>query len=181
MKELLLCKAEQTDLQEMYALMQRVHENMENKALFVCDDYEYVREHFEKKGFAIKACNEAGKIVGCFFCSFPGMDEENLGYDLGLSENELCSVVHMDAAVVDPAYRGQGLQGKMLCMAEQYLTEMRKVQEESVPKYRYYLATVSPDNPASFTTLEKQGYVCRMTKEKYGGLLRRIYCKQVKF
>lgn len=179
MEELSLCRAEQTDLQEMYELMQRVYEDLENRSLFVCDDYECVREHFEKKGFAVKACNEAGRIVGCFFCTFPGLEEENLGYDLGLPEGELCKVVNMDAAVVDKAYRGQGLQGRMLRMAEQCISEMQLVHEGTNLKYRYYLATVSPENPASFTTLEKNGYVCKLTKEKYGGLLRRIYCKQV--
>lgn len=162
--------AEAEDAEKLYALMQQVYQELEDQSLFVCDDYEYVKTHIEEKGFAIKACNEEGNIVGCFFCGFPGMDEDNLGYDLGWPTEQLCKVAHMDSAVVSEKYRGRGLQGCMLQKAEERLKELPFV---------YYLATVSPKNPASFRTLEKNGYRVLMTKEKYGGMLRRIYCKKV--
>lgn len=44
-------------------------------------------------------------------------------------------------------------------------------------KYRFLLATVSSENPASFKILEKNGFKHIVTKEKYGVLFRRFYRK----
>ena len=40
------------------------------------------------------------------------------------------------------------------------------------------MATVSPDNPASYQSFEKNGYKYMVTKEKYHGLVRKIYLKE---
>ena len=80
----------------------------------------------------------------------------------------LDKVVHMESVAVLPEYRGYHLQEKMLRYAEECIDKKQ---------YSYLLATVSPDNPASYHSFEKCGYALVMTKEKYGGLLRRIYEK----
>lgn len=98
------------------------------------------------------------------------MQEDNLGRDIDLDEDKLKQGVHMDSAVVLPEYRGMALQSKMLKYAEEYIDKN---------KCKYFIATVSPENPASYKSLEKNGYQLMVTKEKYGGLMRRIYLKEV--
>lgn len=158
------------DAENIHAVMQKVHDGMENKSLYVCDDIEYVKNHIDKDGFALKACDADGKIAGCFIARFPDLALDNLGRDIGLPDNELCKVVHMESAVVLPEYRGRGIQGKLIQYAEKTVDSK---------KFKYLMSTVSPDNPASFKTMEKAGYVCVLTKEKYNGLMRRIYLKNI--
>lgn len=163
----LICASlEQAD--EIHKLMQNVHDRMDNKTLYVCDDFEFVKKHIKNSGFTVIACNETSEIVACFIVRFPGLEEDNLGRDIGLEGEELNQVAHMESAVVLPEYRGRGLQLAMLQYAEEMI---------DTSKYKYLMATVSPDNPWSYHSLEKNGYELKLTKEKYGGFLRRIYLK----
>ena len=162
--------AAKKDVPEIYALMKTVYEGLDDRSLYVCDDIEYVKKHINSKGFIVKSCNDDGKIVGSFIFRYPGMQEDNLGRDIGLAEGELPKVVHMDSAVVLPEYRGHGLQSAMLSYAEKLIDKKQ---------YSYFMATVSPNNPASYKSLEKNGYHLVLTKEKYGGLIRRIYLKEI--
>ncbi|MBQ7359421.1 MAG: hypothetical protein IJW63_04930 [Lachnospiraceae bacterium] len=166
---------------KIHKLMEYVYESVADKDTFVCDDLSYVEKHIEEKGFVVVAeeisadSDESQKgsegIIACLIVDFPGDGEENLGRDIELSEERLCKVVHMDSAVVHPKHRGHGLQGRLLSFAE------CEIGRQMMPGPFYLMATVSPANQASATTLEKLGYICRCTKEKYGGLTRRIYCK----
>ncbi len=155
---------------EICDLMRKVYESMEDRSLFVCDDEEFVRRHISSEGFTVLAVTGSSEIVGCFILRFPGNSADNLGRDIGLPERALAQVVHMESCVVSPAFRGQGLQLAMLQFAESLLDNN---------KYRYLMATVSPNNPASFRTFEKNGYRVAAVKEKYGGFPRRIYLKEL--
>ena len=163
-----LTTASMEQAEEIYNLMQTVHDQMEDKSLYVCDDLDFVKAHIKDSGFTVIACNEASEMVACFLVRFPGLSEDNLGRDIGLEDEELNRVAHMESAVVLPEYRGMGLQLSMLRYAEAHIDRS---------KYQYFMATVSPDNPWSYHSLEKNGYELKATKEKYCGLMRRIYLK----
>lgn len=163
-----LAKAEDCD--KIYKLMREVYEGLERKELYVCDEKETVKEVLEGEGFGVVACSGKGEVVGAFLFRYPGESEENLGRDIGLSEDGLERVVHMESVAVHPNYRKRGLQAEMLRFGENYIDRRR---------FSFCIATVSPDNPASFKTFEKNGYVLALTKEKYGGFLRRIYVKEI--
>ncbi len=75
----------------------------------------------------------------------------------------------MESVAILPEARGMGLQHRMMIEAERYIGE----------EYHYLIATVSPYNPPSYTSTEKAGYENVLTKEKYGGKLRRIYLKKI--
>ena len=77
---------------------------------------------------------------------------------------------HMEIAMVRKEYRGQGLQRKMMEESEQILKEQG---------YHYLLGTAHPDNVASVNTFLKLQYEQVMTKEKYGGMKRSIFCKEI--
>lgn len=165
---LLIRQATSEDAQEIYRVMQTVHNRLADKSIYVCDSWEDVKAMLTGNGFGVVALNKKQKIVGCLLCKYPGDSQENLGRDIRLPEPELAKVVHAEAAVVLEEYRGNSLQSKMLQLAE------RIIDKE---KYRFLLATVSPENPASFKTLEQNGFKHIVTKEKYGGLIRRVYHK----
>ena len=168
--DILFCLATPEDAQRIHKNMQRVYDLLEDKSLYVCDDLEYVQNQINGGGFAVAAKNRAGEIVGSFVFRYPGEQTDNLGREIGLQEDDLQRVVHMESAVVLPEYRGRDLQLKMLKYAEEIIDKTY---------YHYFLATVSPNNPASYRSFEKNGYQLITTKEKYNGLIRRIYCKKV--
>ena len=156
------------EAQAIHQGMAEVYEQMENKELFVCDDLDWVKAHMEKDGFAVVACDEQGNIAASLLVVYPGMSNDILGRDIGLAEEELVHVAHMETAVVLPQYRGQHLQRRLLQYAEAVLDKKQ---------YWHLLSTISPDNPASYKSIEACGYQVMTTKEKYGGLMRRIYYK----
>lgn len=158
------------DAEAIYNVMVQTVETLEDKTLFVCDDLAYVKEQLEKSGFGVVACSEDGEIAGSFLFRYPDLAEDNLGRDVGVPDNRLAQVVHMESAVVLPEYRGNHLQERMLQFGEKLIDRT---------KYRFLMVTVSPDNPASYLTFERNGYELMVTKEKYGGLLRRIYQKEL--
>lgn len=163
-------KAYPEDAETIYSIMKQVESALPDKSIYLCDDLDYVRKHIENNGFAVVACNAKNEIIASFIFRYPGNSNDNLGRDIGMSDAELLQVVHMESVVVLPEYRSMGLQTKMLTFAEALIDHSR---------YRHFLATVSPDNPASYRSFEKCGYELVMTKEKYGGLLRRIYKKSI--
>lgn len=163
-----LLLAEPEDSKEIYDVMMAGYESHEDKTLFVPDEYENIVKYLRSDGFFIKAVNESGRIVGFFMVKYPGTDEDNLGRDIGLSEKEQMKVAHMESVAILPEARGLGLQTKMMLEAERHIDG----------EYKYLMATVSPYNPASYISTEKAGYENVLTKEKYGGKLRRIYLKK---
>ena len=156
---------------QIYGVMKQVYEQLEDKTLYVCDSFEYVKAHITEEGFIVIACSEEEKIVGSFIVRYPGLNEDNLGRDIGLKEEQLLQVVHMESVVVLPEYRGRGLQLAMLNFAEEQIDK---------EKYNYLMATVSPDNPWSYRSFEQKGYELKLTKNKYEGLERRIYLKEIR-
>lgn len=168
--EIMLRTAQIEDAEAIHSIMQKVYDLLDDKTIYVCDDLEYVTEHIEERGLGVVAINSDKNIIASFILRYPNDSEDNLGRDIGLSEDELNSVVHMETAVVLPEYRGKGIQKLMLDYAEKLINKN---------DYNIFMATVSPDNPASYKTFEKAGYKHVLTKEKYGGLKRRIYLKRV--
>ena len=85
------------------------------------DAEKYITDLFNtRKGDVWQATDPITRqVAGIFIATYPGRGNENLGYDIGLSDPELSLVAHMDTIVVHPLYRGQGLQQKLTALAEQ--------------------------------------------------------------
>ena len=162
--------ATSSDAIEIWQMMDSCRRQLENQSYFICDNQYYVTDVLTTTGFGVVACDFSGKIVGNLLIKYPGMEEENLGYDLSFDFTQLAKVVHMDSCSVLPEARGNGLEGRLLKYAENLIDPTR---------YTYLLATVSPDNIPSMKTLTKLGYEVMMTKEKYEGVLRNIMMKKI--
>lgn len=169
---------------EIWSIMDICYQALEPKDLFICDDLDYVKDILSGQGFGVVACDESGKIVGNLLVKYPGLDAENLGYDvfvnpepntkncslctITLTPQNLNRVLHMDSATVLPKHRGHGLERSMIAFAETLV---------DTSKYRYAFATVAPENTASLKSLLRNGYQVMTTKEKYGGVTRSILMK----
>lgn len=171
--EFVIEKAGENDLEEIQELMRKTVEYMENPDWFYEGGKEFLitcLKEDETTGFAVTARTKEGTLAGCFLVEIPGMAEYNLGRDIGFDDGQLQISAHMDTAIVDPLYRGQGLQRRMMEVCEE---EMKK------RGIHYLLATVHPDNPYSLSNVQKLGYQIRKTKKKYGGSIRHILFKEI--
>lgn len=167
-------KIEMNDISEVIRIIMEVHQGMpeSQKEWFAVDDEAYTREFLTNgTGRAYKAVEtESGTIAGIFTVVIPGLADFNLGYDIGLPEHELHQVAHMDTAAVLSAYRGYGLQNRLISYAEE---ELKK------EGYRILCCTAHPENRFSCDNIRKNGYQVMLTKEKYGGFIRHIFMKQI--
>lgn len=159
-------------LDEIYEMLLEVREGMDHKEWFFVDKKELMKQHLEEKTglmYRVYDANEQ-KTTAIFYAVLPGMTEENLGFDVGFSEQKLPKVAIMDTAAVRSGYRGMKFQYKLMQMAEEDLRKMG---------YQYLMCTVHPENTYSLNNVKNQGYELLAQKEKYGGVLRCILCKEL--
>jgi len=175
--DIVIRMAEPSDLEAITSLMDYGNQHIARPEWFVADDREYIAEHIsiENTGFVLVAEGHSDKshkseVAGFFMIDLPGRAEKNLGWDVGLSAEECEKAAIMDSVVVAEKWRGHGLQGKMLREAEVELIRRG---------YRYFLATVHPDNAYSLNNMLRAGYEIKATKEKYGGKLRHVLLKEI--
>lgn len=125
--------------------------------------------------------NERGLLVGAFVeddligfraLLIPEIDEEHLGWDIGLPPEELQKVIYQEISVVLPEYRGNRLQQKL---AEVIMKELPNLEEE----FRYVCCTVAPMNIPSLKDKFTQQMHIAALKEKYEGLERYILVKDL--
>ena len=164
-----LVRACMEDAGEMANLVACVYQQLPDRSIFSAANINesYITEEFLRGGYGVLARTEDGRLAGILLACVPD-GEDNLGRDAGLPEAELPYVLHMDASAVLPEHRGHHLEKRMLKAAEEMADE----------KYRWFLCTVSPINPASLITVQKSGYRIMATKEKYQGKLRHILMKR---
>lgn len=125
--------------------------------------------------------NERGLMVGAYVeeeligfraLLIPEIDEEHLGYDIGLPEEELPRVIYQEISAVLPAYRGNRLQQKL---ADVIMKELPKLPG----KFRYVLSTVAPMNIPSLKDKFSQDMFIASLTEKYGQKKRYVCVKDL--
>ncbi|MGE5417364.1 MAG: N-acetyltransferase family protein [Acidobacteriota bacterium] len=119
------------------------------------------------QGMSVGMVDSKGELVGYSAAYFPGKTQHNLGLDLGIAEEQLDQVVHLEVSMVDPDHRSMGLQKMMY----QYLLEQIKV----LAKYRYVSSTVSPWNLSSLAGTLSLSLLIACLKPKYYGYWRYIF------
>lgn len=167
-EELQIRGAVPEDVKDIMNIMDRVTRQLAQSSWFVPSDAAFVKTQVAGDGLVMVAENGRQEIVAAFIVCFPGNQEENLGYDLHLPERERLKVAHMETVIVQPRYRGSGLQQRLVKAAEQELEKTR---------YRYLMCTVHPENHYSLNNMLFCGYRIMLTREKYGGVLRHVLCK----
>lgn len=146
------------DLNDIERLQKKVYNHLDVKEILVMDSLETMEEDLKNGGMVIGAVNGSGQLIAYRFISFPGFGEHNLGRDIGFKQNQLIKSAHLETTVVDPSYRGNGLQGETLKVA------IPLIQEQG---FDQLLCTVSPKNPYSLYNIMSNGLNIRALKLKY--------------
>lgn len=100
----------------------------------------------------------------------PSIDEEHLGKDCGVPEEELTRVLYQEISNVSPRYRGYGLQKRMAQLI---------MEQVDLSRFDYICATVKPLNIPSLKDKFNQGLRIAGLKVKYGNKLRYIFFKKL--
>ena len=126
--------------------------------------------------------NENGYMLGIFINGMliafrallvpPIDDEQHLGLDLGLKDQELKKVIYQEISSVLPEYRGNQLQKTLAALIMQELSKQKH-------PYRYICCTVAPFNIPSLKDKFAQGMEIIGLKKKYEGILRYIFVKDL--
>jgi len=148
------------NIDEIMVLQNEVVSQLKNPDTFAMDSREFIlNEVLDKnKGRAIGVYAN-NRLIAFRTVSFPGKSPSNMGAELGLPEDELDHVVHLEATVVHPEYRGNRLQAKMI-----------KHTFNIVYKLGYYhiLCTVSPFNYPSLKNVMDAGLVIKALGRREG-------------
>ncbi|MGE5328350.1 MAG: GNAT family N-acetyltransferase [Deltaproteobacteria bacterium] len=107
------------------------------------------------------------RLIGMSSVYYPDDDDDNIGKDVGLKNEEIYKVVYLCNAVIHPDFRGQGLINKLFS----YLLD--EVKNEG--KWRYIIATASPRNYASIKNILSAGLKIIMVKVKFANYIRFIF------
>lgn len=158
-------------LKQILTLQEIVIESLENKDTLQplsLEEYQYI---LEGNGLMIGAF-VAEQLIAFRALLVPPIDQEHLGWDLGLAEEDLASVIYQEISNVHPAYRGNRLQQTLATLIMQELKKMNKT-------YAYICCTVAPFNIPSLKDKFTQGMEVAALKEKYRGRLRYIFIKEL--
>ena len=159
--EVTIRKGARENVQKLIRFLQEVRQGMENPQWLYLDSPEEVYRAMSDGTMVLWLAMDGERTAGIFFILIPGFAEYNYGYDLGLGEEELLRVIHMDTVAVHPDYRGLGLQKKLMQEAEAYAAGSGQ---------RILLATVHPDNRYSLNNFIRQGYTVEKQLPKYGSV-----------
>ncbi|KOS61276.1 GNAT family N-acetyltransferase [Lysinibacillus agricola] len=101
----------------------------------------------------------------------PPIDDEHLGYDCGITEDEFHRVLYQEISNVSPTYRGYGLQKTLARVVMGHI---------DLEKYDYVCSTVKPYNIPSLKDKFSQGLMIKGLKIKYVDKLRYIFYKDLR-
>lgn len=105
------------------------------------------------------------QLIGFHIASFPGLDEENLGTDIGIKQEELLQVAQVGPLAVHPEHRKRGLFSRLLERHLQVIKEMG---------YKHVCATVAPANYPSIKGFISNSFAIKQLKIKFNNLLRYV-------
>ncbi|MER2126897.1 GNAT family N-acetyltransferase [Solibacillus sp. FSL H8-0523] len=160
----------ESHIQGLITLQVEVVEALEDKAILQPLDEGELRFILSGNGVMIGVFVEE-KLIAFRALLQPELDDEHLGYDIGLStETEIKKVLYQEISNVHPAYRGYGLQRTMADFI---------MEQVDLTKFNVVCATVMPGNIASLKDKFSQGMHVAALKLKYGGKLRYVFMKDL--
>lgn len=153
-----------SDLDAVLVLNQRVYESLEDKTLLRLNSTEMIASCLAEPNVTIGAW-DGDRLVAIGILYVPQVEEEDLSHYV---ENAVFPAANQKLYLVDAAYRGQGLQRKIIRLIEDIARQKG---------FAMLCTTIAPHNKFSINNFIAEGYVYSTTVVKYGGLKRNIYNK----
>jgi len=162
-------------IDEITKLQGTIKDFLEDKRLFVSDSKDFILNEVlpPGRGLMIGTFSD-GKLIAYRSVAFKDADDKNLGRMLHIPEEEFDRVVHLEATVVHPNYRGNRLQLKMLKPAVDFIKESG---------YYHIISTISPFNYPSLKNILEGKLTIKLLEKmsgSYQGKLRFILSRDLR-
>lgn len=151
-------------LDQILYLQEIVIKNLSDPTIYYAEPTQFFRRQIAIQKSVIGLFQKK-QLVGFHMASFPGLNEENLGADVGIKQEDLLHVAQLGPIAVHPDHRKRGLLSKLV---ERHLQVIREMG------YRHICVTVAPNNYPSIKVFIDSGFVIKQVKLKFGNLLRYI-------
>ena len=110
-----------------------------------------------------------GELIAFGILYVAGKTDENLAKDIdGVSD--VTENANIKLTIVRPDYRGNGLQYELITRLGEHARQSG---------FKWLSSTVSPANPWSRRNLERCGFTVHKILQKYGGMQRILFVKQI--
>lgn len=159
------------DIDQLQELQELVVLGLKEKSILQPLTYEELGYILDGNGLMIGAFTEYG-LIAFRALLIPPIDEEHLGLDAGLPEEELEDVIYQEISTVHPDYRGNRLQQTLAHLIMEELGNLQRC-------FTYAACTVAPFNIPSLKDKFSQGMEIAALKIKYAGQLRYIFIKRL--
>lgn len=154
------------DLPRIMELQNRVLKALADHSLYYALVPAEVEAMLGDQGLSLGIYAEDQHLIAYAAMRFPGSEPDNLGMDGCLTNDELARVVHIEAGLVHPDFRGQSLQ-KLV-----YEEAIR--QTRMLGRFRHLYSTVACHNYPALVNSMKLGLAVTALREKYNGYLRYV-------
>lgn len=145
-------------LDDVMKLQDLIYSKLQDKELFATDTKADYMKNLAQGGFVLGVYVRE-ELISYRYVSFPGLNDHNLGLDLGMDAEALLHSANLETTVVHPDYRGNRLQK----ITMDHAIEM--VKEKG---YYHLFSTVSPKNIFSLANVMSADLKVKALKKKYG-------------
>ncbi|UED80635.1 GNAT family N-acetyltransferase [Lysinibacillus sp. CD3-6] len=162
-------KLQMQHLPAIEKLQQEVYEALPDQSILqplTTEEFEFI---LQGNGLMIGAYVDKA-LIGFRALLNPPIENEHLGYDCGIAEDQFHRVLYQEISNVSPHYRGYGLQKTLATIV---------MNEIDLDSYDYVCSTVKPFNIPSLKDKFSQGLVIKGLKIKYVDKLRYIFYKNL--
>ncbi len=150
------------NLSELMELQDRLHQGLEQSRFLCKVEREQMQYMLSGGGYGL-GLTENGKIVGAWLLYYPFDRQDSLASAVDLPP-ELTA--HFELAMLDGAYRGRGLHGRM--------TGRLIEHAQAEGRFAGLAATVHPQNAPSLKGFLANGFAVVGERKMYGGMERLI-------
>lgn len=151
------------DLTALEAFRSMIFAALPDIDIYFPETPEFSGLHLGERGVTFGVENDDGQLIACAVLGLPRAGMPAFVDDLPGQRPALETTAHMASCMVDPAHRGNGLQGLLLGMRTLYALGAGRTQ---------LLARVALSNPISLSNLIAGGYMVRRVLVMHSGRLR---------
>ncbi|MFC1726298.1 GNAT family N-acetyltransferase [candidate division KSB1 bacterium] len=159
-----MVRLDESFLNDIVSLQELIMSSLKNKEMYRPASIELITKCLSEKGMSLGIMAE-GRLIAFRMTYIPGESQENHGFDIGLSGEDLLKVVQFEGVCVNPEYRINRLASRLI---------KKSVDLIKTTGLIHVVATCFPGNyPMLKTFFENNFQICSL-KIKYGWMLRYI-------
>lgn len=158
------------DLTAVAEFRTAIFANLPDPDMYVPEDPGFLEAHLDGSRGLVFGLYVEDRLAACAILGLPGPDMPNFGADLKLPPGDLGRVAHIASSMVDPAFRGWGLQKRLF----NYRLQMAAGAGRTL-----LLARVANSNPVSWRNMLKCGMQAVAQLRMHGTRLRLLFARDL--